>query len=455
MATRLESLLQNLGRPRTLAEVARVRADAAQRLGAWSHARFESERAVVERLQEAGRRADAVTVAQTLLAQAQAAGPEAYAAAAYDLALGHVLLGRMLRLGGNAEAALALMTEAHSRFAGLAEAGDTSAARMASVCMMESGDCLRDLGRLDAAAAVYETAIRLNEQRYDLRSVAINKFQLGTVRLRQGNYAAALTAFTEARDTFAPLGEPTSVATAWHQIGMVHEEAGQYAAAEHAYRESLQMKTQMDDTAGQASTLNQLGLLYAAMNRLKDAVRFCLQAAGLCATLGDLLGEGRARNNAAIRLIALRRFDDARRELQRAITCKEPCGHAATPWTTFAILHDLERAVGNPTAAATARQRALDAYLAYRRAGGESQSPLAKLYTLVAQALTTHQHAEAASTLAARAQQPNLPAYVPPVLTALQALLAGARDPALADDPNLDYDDAAELRLLLEQVSTA
>jgi hypothetical protein len=97
----------------------------------------------------------------------------------------------------------------------------------------------------------------------------------------------------------------------------------------------------------------------------------------------------------------------------------------------------------------------VEAYLAYRRAGGESQSPLADLYTLVTQALTTHQSAEAASALATRAQEPNLPAYLLPALIALQAMLDGARDPALADGPNLTYRDAAELRLLLEQCSTA
>ncbi len=215
------------------------------------------------------------------------------------------------------------------------------------------------------------------------------------------------------------------------------------------------MMTQMGNTAGQADTLTGLGALYAAMYRLEDAVRFSLQAAKLYDTLGDQIGEGRARNNAASLLNALGRHDDARRELQRAIACLEPFGHAATPWTTFNNLHDLERAVGNPTAAATARQRALDSYLAYRRADGVSQSSLAELYILVAQALATHQHAEATSALTALAQEPDLPPYVPPVLTALQAMLAGARDPGLAHDPNLGYDDAAELRLLLEQCSTA
>src|SRR5262249_31390640 len=64
-------------------------------------------------------------------------------------------------------------------------------------------------------------------------------------------------------------------------------------------------------------------------------------------------------NNAAIQLIALRRYDNACQELQRAIACDEPFGHAAEPWKTFGTLRDLERAVGTSTAAATARQRAL------------------------------------------------------------------------------------------------
>ncbi|MGZ5944897.1 MAG: hypothetical protein ACXWN8_21105, partial [Isosphaeraceae bacterium] len=51
--------------------------------------------------------------------------------------------------------------------------------------------------------------------------------------------------------------------------------------------------------------------------------------------------------------------------------------------------------------------------------------------------------------LQARADKP---AYLVPVLTALRAILAGNRDPALADDPALDYNDAAEILLLLERL---
>ena len=41
------------------------------------------------------------------------------------------------------------------------------------------------------------------------------------------------------------------------------------------------------------------------------------------------------------------------------------------------------------------------------------------------------------------------------LLSILQALLAGSYDPALADNPLLDYDDAAELHLLLDRLGPA
>ncbi len=145
----------------------------------------------------------------------------------------------------------------------------------------------------------------------------------------------------------------------------------------------------------------------------------------------------------------------ARTLLQQAHTCNAPFGHAAEPWKTFAILSHLERATGATAAATAARQQAVDAYLAYRRAGGESQAPLAEQYTLVPQARSPEQRAAAATQLTALAQRPDLPDYIPPVLAALQAMLAGSRHPALADDPRLDYDDAAELRLLFDQLGPA
>ena len=42
------------------------------------------------------------------------------------------------------------------------------------------------------------------------------------------------------------------------------------------------------------------------------------------------------------------------------------------PWKSWTILADIETDAGNPAAAAEAKRKAIDCYLAYRRDGGEN-----------------------------------------------------------------------------------
>jgi tetratricopeptide (TPR) repeat protein len=304
---------------------------------------------------------------------------------------------------------------------------------------------------LDEAATAYEQVIKLHEKRGDIRGVAVNKGQLGTVRQMQHRYTEALQAHSEARDTFAGLGEPRTVATAWHLIGLVHRAMREFDAAEQAYRQALAISVRQKNRTGQADSLIELGNLYDDMERLEEAVTFYRQAANIYAKLRNLEREGRARNNMANALIKLERYDEARRVLQRAIECKQPYGHAALPWTTWMILHNLEQATGNPAAAMEARQKAIQAYLAYRRDGGENQDIVAELCTLVAQAIQqneTTQLDQALTQYLSEHPEPWATAMIPK----LQAILRGSREAALAEDAALYYIDAAELLLLLERL---
>jgi tetratricopeptide (TPR) repeat protein len=449
LAQKVERLVAELGRPQALARATRAREQAAQKLGGWSHARFTTEAAQIDRLLERGDLPAAHAAAQQLLANCLAAGETTFPEAAYDIAEAHFRLGRVLQMGGAAEAALVPLAEAQRRFQELADAGNPAAERMAAVTFTETGDCLAALGRLEEAARAYEERIRRALGLEDHRGAAVGKFQLGTVRLRQKRYKEALDIYTEARAAFEALGEPRLVAAAWHQIGMVHEEAGQLEPAEQAYRQSLAISVRENDLAGQASSLNQLGNLYDRMGRLEEAVAFSGQAAEAYVRLQDLANEGRVRGNLAGTLIKLRRYDEARQELQRAIECKKPFGHAALPWTTWAILEDLERATGHAEAAQAARQQAIATYLAYRRAGGVSQSNQAQYFEGVAQAIQQNGEAEAAQQLNQRLR-PGAPPFFTALIRQLQAVLAGGRDPALAADPELSYENAGELQLLLE-----
>ena len=145
----VEYLLQFLGRPRALqhAVAVRERATAALKDSGWSHARYLAGSTTIDRLIDSGRAAEAVPLARRLLAEAIAAGKAVYECAAYDLAMCHTRLGRALKESGEALAALGPLDEARARFQLLAEAGDRSAVRMASVCLTERADALSNYPR--------------------------------------------------------------------------------------------------------------------------------------------------------------------------------------------------------------------------------------------------------------------------------------------------------------------
>ena len=100
-------------------------------------------------------------------------------------------------------------------------------------------------------------------------------------------------------------------------------------------------------------------------------------------------------------------------------------------------------------AAQAAWQQATETYLAYRRAGGVSQSSQSQLFAGVAQAVQQNNEAEAAQRLN-QLLEPDDPPQFTTLIRQLQAVLAGVRDPALAADPELSYGNAAELQFLLE-----
>jgi len=455
LAGNVENLLEYLGRSQDLAQATRVREQAARRLlGKWSHARFLAESERIDWLLQRGELLTAYAAARQLLQQAQAAGEGAFREAARDLAMAYWRLGNVLSKGGEAAAALPLLAEAQQRFQTLADRGDTSATRMASAALGVSADCLLVLGRWEEAAATYQEVIRQAEQRGNQRDVAVGKGHLGSIRLLQHRYAEAVAIYAEVRDLFARLGEPGSVAIAWHQIGMVYRETGQFAESERAYRESLAISVRQQNLAGEAGSLGELGSLYDGMGRLEEAVKCHRQAVELRVRLQDQRHEGFTRSNLADTLINLQRYDEARRELLRAIECFEPYGHAAAPWKAYNILCKLERTTGNAQAAAQARERAIALYLQYRRDGGQSMEGRAQACATVKQAITQGETTGLEQELAEL-----LGADIPPeakVLTPkLQAILRGERDPALAADPELDYDDAVELQLLLEELGSS
>lgn len=180
---------------------------------------------------------------------------------------------------------------------------------------------------------------------------------------------------------------------------------------------------------------------------------FYQQAADIYIELGDLRYEGVTRNNIADTLRKLKRYDEVRSEIMRAIECKSQFGHAATPWTSFNILCDIETAVRNQPAARSAWQQARDAYLAYRQQGGYAQTPGGQLADQIMGLVQQRKSDEAIQFLAQISQAKDTEGWLKASAPKLLAVLNGSTDPAIADDPALCYADAAEILFLIERLS--
>ena len=450
LAGNIETLASTLGRKSALTQAVRVREETALKLSGWSHAYYLTESATINRLLEQGNLPAAHAAAQQLLRRCMEAGVGAYPEADYDTAVAHFKLGRVLQVMNAAEIALEPLGEAQRRFQNLAKNGNVSAEKMQVVTMMDTANCLKDLGRLDEAASLFQETISRSEELHSERDVSVSKFELGSILILQNRYHEALTTYEEALSVFESLGEPGSIANAWHGIGWVHSKTRRFELAEQAYRQSLAINVRTNDLAGEARLLGELASLYAIWGRLEEAVTFSRQAADAYNKQQNLNGEGLTRSNLASILIQLQRYDDARREVLRAIECRVPFGHAAEIWKTWDVLCDLEKATGNYLAADAARKNAIESYLAYRRAGGVSQSLQFHLLDLVSNALQENQ-AEAVLQQLEQIAADDIPQSDKSLIAKLHAILQGDRSPNLVNDPSLYYRDVVELQLLLEQ----
>jgi len=452
LVTSIHCLLQQLGKPQLLERLARIRDTTAVALGdGWNSAHFQVSRTRIEFHLSKGQLREALADAEPLLQKARAAGEHAYKGADYDIAMAYRLLGRVLRIAGGAQQALPLLQQAGLRFEAFAnKRSDKAAEAMAYACLTEQGDCLRTLGHYDSAVAVYEDAILRAEQASDQRAVAVAKGQLGTVRLEQRRFGDALDAYKEASEIFFRLNEPGSVATSWHQIGRVHHAAGRPVLAEKAYNNALAIDVQLNDQAGQSKTLGELGNLYLdALQQPEQAEKFYRRALEIKCAIGDALGEGQEWNNLAISLLHLNRLEEARDAITSAIKCMKGFGHEATQWKAWDILADIETEAGNPVAATKARQNARAEYIAYRRGGGENHSGNGRLAQAVHLIIKTDKPGAAVTLLQQLTANPDQVNHLP-FLTALQAISAGRRDAALAEVTGLNYEQAAEIMLLVE-----
>jgi tetratricopeptide (TPR) repeat protein len=452
-STALYILLQGVGKPRLMERVARVRDGAAAALStSWTHAHFSVSLVKIAEQIRRGQLQDALVGAKHLLQQAEAAGEDAYNNADFDLAQAFKVMAKCYLKVGSLQHTLPLLREAVRRFKIRAnERACISSEEEASSCSYELAQCLMILGHQNSASELCEDGIRKATELSDIQSFAEWKALLGMCLEQQIQNLEALGHFKEALEIFSGIGKDDKASNAMFGVARNYVALGHLQAAEEAYGKILAISCQNENHEMQAAILSHLADLYSdKLQRSEDAVPLYRRAAEINHMIGNYAREGMVLCRLAETMLRLNRIDEARDNILRSIECNKTFGHVVTPWVGWAILSSIECDAGNTSEAGEARQRAIDAYLAYRRDGGENMSGPGRLAYGLCQMLIARDPLDEVSTiLKTKLTDPSI-AELHPFLTVLQAITAGSRDRSLAEEPGLSYTEAAEVLLLIE-----
>ena len=163
--------------------------------------------------------------------------------------------------------------------------------------LLNRGNCLVRLGRLDEAETAYQHGIQSLEQanaRWDIPS-ALNG--LGNIYRRRGQLDAALDVYGQSLAVAQQNADMSRQEQAIGNMGLVEQAKGNFATARHYYNEALTLCEELGDETGCTIWLSNLGLLLGMQKREQEALPLFERALALARQGGNRASEGAALLN--------------------------------------------------------------------------------------------------------------------------------------------------------------
>jgi diguanylate cyclase (GGDEF)-like protein len=217
----------------------------------------------------------------------------------------------------------------------------------------------RDLGRLDQALADAERFQELAESMEDPVLAGEALHIRGTIRAEQGDVAAALEHFHEARRKLEGTGAKGELARVTMAIGIAHSFVDDYARSKPYYEDALELAREAGDKQLEARLLGNLAIVAVELDGPESGLALHREALALSRELDDTRGIAYQLANICDRLVELGRLDEADDTCLRAVDRLEPLGHARVLAGARMTLGDLRREQARPGEALVHYQEAL------------------------------------------------------------------------------------------------
>ncbi len=152
--------------------------------------------------------------------------------------------------------------------------------------IIEFGNFLSRIGRLDQAKAMYEKAAGLAEDQGDQIAASAAYGNLGCVLETRGDLDGAQEMYNKALEINKKLGREVGMASDYGNLGSVLRTRGDLDGAEDMYRKSLDIDEQLGRKEYMANQYGNLGNVFKARGDLDGAEQMYRKALGLAEQLG-------------------------------------------------------------------------------------------------------------------------------------------------------------------------
>jgi tetratricopeptide (TPR) repeat protein/transcriptional regulator with XRE-family HTH domain len=212
------------------------------------------------------------------------------------------------------------------------------------------------------AIARQATAVRAAQLLGDRSALANALDDLGTIRLRAGDYPNAVQALEEALGLYRDLDDRLGQANALTSLGGMRGATGDYPAAARALEEALDLYRDLDDQPGQANALRELGVVRYLTSDFPGAAQAQEQAQDICRQIGDRLGQANALHGLGEVRWLTGDYLGAVQALEEALDLYRDLGDRRGQANALHSLGNVRLATGDYPAAAQAQEEALGIY---------------------------------------------------------------------------------------------
>jgi tetratricopeptide (TPR) repeat protein len=206
-------------------------------------------------------------------------------------------------------------------------------------------------------------------------------------------------------------------------------------------REAIQLAKTLDDYRTVAAATFQLGTVRMLQERYGEALAAYEEARTIFEGLGEPGSVATIWHQTGVVYRQARQFEAAERAYRQSLAIKVQHNNRSGEATSLLELGNLYNAWQQPR----------DTYLAYRRDGGYAQTKTGDICDMLNQAIQQKDNKDATQIIAAAGQRGWNETFV----SVSTAIIPGEHTRRMLDNPDLDYDDSAELLLLLERLEAA